>query len=196
MNRDIRICFIGDSFVNGTGDETKLGWAGRLCTQLEAPDKEITYYNLGIRRNTSKDIKARWEYECGTRLIDGAENIVFFSFGVNDTVLDGLNCRISKLESIENAKSILTDSSKKYNVRMIGPTPVIDIEQNNRIRALDFEFMKIAEDLDIPYLSVFESLLCNQTWMEESSNNDGFHPQSGGYQILGELIINWEKLDI
>ena len=26
----MRICFIGDSFVNGTGDDDCLGWAGRL----------------------------------------------------------------------------------------------------------------------------------------------------------------------
>ena len=31
MTQDIRICFIGDSLVNGTGDEAALGWAGRLC---------------------------------------------------------------------------------------------------------------------------------------------------------------------
>lgn len=27
----MRICFIGDSFVNGTGDPECLGWAGRIC---------------------------------------------------------------------------------------------------------------------------------------------------------------------
>ena len=26
-----RICFFGDSFVNGTGDDDALGWVGRLC---------------------------------------------------------------------------------------------------------------------------------------------------------------------
>ena len=79
---------------------------------------------------------------------------------------------------------------------MIGPTPVVAIEQNNRIQELDLEFMRIAEDLGVPYLSVFEQLKSNQIWMEESSNNDGFHPQSGGYQILAELVNNWEKLGI
>ena len=35
MRQDIRICFVGDSFVNGTGDEAALGWAGRpvCCRQ-------------------------------------------------------------------------------------------------------------------------------------------------------------------
>ncbi len=31
-DRDIRICFVGDSFVAGLGDETGLGWVGRVTT--------------------------------------------------------------------------------------------------------------------------------------------------------------------
>jgi lysophospholipase L1-like esterase len=42
MTNDIRICFVGDSFVNGTGDETALGWAGRLCAVSVAPHESRT----------------------------------------------------------------------------------------------------------------------------------------------------------
>ena len=66
--QDVRICFIGDSFTNGTGDETCLGWAGHLSTEAITDERTITYYNLGIRRNTSKDILQRWEQECAQRL--------------------------------------------------------------------------------------------------------------------------------
>lgn len=54
MAQDIRICFIGDSFVNGTGDETALGWTGRLCAAAHARGFPVTYYNLGIRRKRSR----------------------------------------------------------------------------------------------------------------------------------------------
>lgn len=59
MAHDIRICFVGDSFVNGIGDERALGWAGRLCAAANARGVPVTYYNLGVRRNTSKDILLR-----------------------------------------------------------------------------------------------------------------------------------------
>ena len=59
----MRICFIGDSFVNGTGDDACLGWAGRLCRDARAAGREVTYYNLGVRRNTSADIARRWRAE-------------------------------------------------------------------------------------------------------------------------------------
>ena len=38
MIRDLRICFVGDSFVAGTGDETALGWV---------PPQMATYHASG-----------------------------------------------------------------------------------------------------------------------------------------------------
>ena len=57
---DIRICFIGDSSVNGTGDPLCLGWTGRVCATAIKLGYPSTHYNLGIRRETSADIAARW----------------------------------------------------------------------------------------------------------------------------------------
>jgi acyl-CoA thioesterase-1 len=56
---DIRICFIGDSYVHGTGDDDCLGWAGRLCAAARRAGHNVTYYNLGVRRETSADIACR-----------------------------------------------------------------------------------------------------------------------------------------
>ncbi|MDY6901411.1 MAG: lipase, partial [Cyanobacteriota bacterium] len=28
--KEMRICFVGESFINGTGDPECLGWAGRI----------------------------------------------------------------------------------------------------------------------------------------------------------------------
>jgi acyl-CoA thioesterase-1 len=58
-SEDLRICFIGDSFVAGVGDETALGWTGRLLARSAEAGRPATGYNLGIRRNTSTDIRAR-----------------------------------------------------------------------------------------------------------------------------------------
>ncbi|MGD1712770.1 hypothetical protein [Dapis sp. BLCC M172] len=49
---EIRICFIGDSFVNGTGDPDYLGWTGRICQTFYNQGYDIKYYNLGVRRET------------------------------------------------------------------------------------------------------------------------------------------------
>jgi hypothetical protein len=52
----MRICFVGDSLVNGTGDPVGLGWVGRACAAARRRGHEVTCYNLGIRRDTSADI--------------------------------------------------------------------------------------------------------------------------------------------
>lgn len=196
MSKDIRICFVGDSFVNGTGDEEKLGWAGRLCALSHNNQTDITYYNLGVRRNTSADIKERWAYECRSRLPEGSENRVVFSFGVNDTVIENNELRVSFAKSLENARMILVEASKIYPVLMIGPPPIFDSVQNLRIQALDEAFQALCHQLSIPYLSVIDNLLAEPIWLKEVSSNDGAHPKSGGYSLLAQLIKSWEQWEL
>lgn len=83
----MRICFIGDSFVNGTGDPDYLGWTGRICIAARNLGYDITYYNLGIRGDTSADIKARWLREISCRLKAEYDSRIVFSFGINDTTI-------------------------------------------------------------------------------------------------------------
>jgi lysophospholipase L1-like esterase len=59
----MRICFFGDSIVNGTGDPDCLGWVGRVCGAARKSGVDLTSYNLGIRRDTSADILRRWRRE-------------------------------------------------------------------------------------------------------------------------------------
>ncbi|MDZ8264180.1 hypothetical protein [Nostoc sp. ChiQUE01b] len=61
--KEIRICFIGESFVNGTGDPEFLGWTGRVCRNAESRGYAITHYNLGVRAETSRYLKQRWYSE-------------------------------------------------------------------------------------------------------------------------------------
>ncbi|WP_245876294.1 hypothetical protein [Tychonema bourrellyi] len=55
----MRICLIGDSFVNGSGDLKHLGWTARICAATGGQGHHITYYNLGIRGETNADIETR-----------------------------------------------------------------------------------------------------------------------------------------
>ena len=85
---DLRVCFIGDSFVAGVGDPQHLGWTGRLAAESWRAGRPLTAYNLGVRRQTSLDISHRWLFECEQRLPETADGRVVFSFGVNDTADD------------------------------------------------------------------------------------------------------------
>ncbi len=65
----IRACAVGDSFVAGAGDPECLGWIGRLMAEARAEGRDITLYNLGIRRDTSADVAVRWQTETARRLL-------------------------------------------------------------------------------------------------------------------------------
>lgn len=188
---DYRICFIGDSFVQGTGDPLCLGWVGRVVQDAVARGINVTHYNLGIRRDTSRDIAARWQQECAARLPADCEALVVFSFGVNDTsIFEGVQ-RVSEEESLANFQSILRTASSSYKVLMLGPPPMSDSAHNRRVAQLDTQFAELAATLNVPYLSVFEVLRKDEHWLKEAIANDFAHPEKQGYERLAELVQEW-----
>ena len=42
---ELRICFVGDSITQGTGDDTALGWPGRLIAAARAQGHDFCGYN-------------------------------------------------------------------------------------------------------------------------------------------------------
>ena len=187
----MRICFIGDSFVNGTGDTQYLGWTGRLCAAAQNQGQDITHYNLGIRRDTSADILYRWQTEAAARLQEGQDGRLVFSFGVNDTTMEEGNPRVSYGKSVENACRIFEEACRQYPVLMIGPPPTADLEQSGRIGRLSQEYSRVCAELGIPYLSVIERLTDAQVWVSEAIAYDGAHPRSEGYSLLAGLVQEW-----
>ena len=190
---DHRICFVGDSFVQGTSDPLCLGWTGRVTQDAVARGVNVTHYNLGIRRDTSRDIAARWEQECAARLPADCEQHVVFSFGVNDTsIFEGVQ-RVSEEESIANFQNILRTASSSYEVLVIGPPPMPDSIHNRRVERLDKQFSELAATLNVPYLSVFEVLRKDEHWLREAIANDFAHPGKYGYARLAGLVQNWSR---
>ena len=192
--QDIRICYIGDSFVNGTGDETCLGWSGRLSSNAITHERAITHYNLGIRRNTSADILQRWEQECNQRLPGMCDGRMVLSCGVNDMVIESNKLRVSPEDSYENVRQILRGASVKYKTVMVGPAPVGDADLNTRLKALSEAYAQLAKALGIPYIEVLSHLISDQKYLQESKENDGYHPKSYGYTAISNIILgsnNW-----
>lgn len=189
---EVRICFVGESFVNGTGDPECLGWTGRVCRGANQKGYDITYYNLGVRRETSEELKQRWLSEVTYRLQPEYNGRVVFSFGVNDTVLQGGKTRVSFLNSILNARQILSEAKQQYPVLMVGPPPMLDNDQNVRIAELSEYYARTCNSLDIPYLNIFPLLKQSTVWFDEVGTYDKAHPRARGYQVLADLVQNWD----
>lgn len=187
----MRICFIGDSFVNGTGDPNCLGWTGRICVAAQKQGYDITYYNLGVRRETSADIKARWLQEVSCRLSKEYDSRVVFSFGTNDTTIENNTIRVKLAKSIENTRQMLQTAKQMFPVLMVGAPPMLDAEQNFRTARLLKQFEQICLEINIPYLDIFTPLQKSEILLREVAEYDGAHPRAAGYQEIANLVQNW-----
>ncbi|WP_328389501.1 DUF459 domain-containing protein [Nocardia sp. NBC_00416] len=195
MSSDLRICFVGDSFVAGVGDQRALGWSGRLTAHARAAGVAATAYNLGVRGHTSVDIAARWSAECLVRLPAAADGRVVFSFGVNDTIFVDGRPRVDAQTSTANLSVLLAAARDQgWSVLVVGPPPVDDSAHNQRIAELDAYFDRTCAELGIRYVASYRSLVADTVWMEQVRAGDGAHPGAEGYAAFADLLLpTWRK---
>ncbi|MES2933234.1 MAG: GDSL-type esterase/lipase family protein [Pseudomonadota bacterium] len=189
---DHRICFIGDSFVQGACDPECRGWVGRVAAQARADGFNVSAYNLGIRRDTSADIAARWQGECENRFNVECDRYTVFSFGTNDMTLEHDQLRVGVEQSLANFSAIVGAASARYRTLVVGPVPIGEAEQDQRILALCNAYAASAKALGVAYLPVAATLAGNATWLSEVRANDGSHPGAAGYQLLADLVLAWD----
>ena len=180
----MRICFVGDSITNGTGDPEYLGWVGRVMQHERARRVELTSYNLGVRRDRSDQIRARWRAEVEARLPAEHEGRVVFAFGANDAVQE-----IAPAVTLGHAEAMLTDAGTRWPVFLVGPAPLAEAPALERVAALDEALGALCARLGVPYASVFDGLMATPTWLDEARAGDGAHPGASGYSRLADLIL-------
>jgi len=179
--RDVRVVAVGDSFVAGVGDPEYRGWLGRVAAATDRSLVALTVYNLGVRRDTSVDVAARWRAECSARSA-GAENRLLISFGVNDTAIeDAVGRRVPTATSEHNLRTLIAAARVMgLEVLVVGPPPVEHETQNARIRVLDRRFAAVCQDAAVGYVAVFDGLDRDPTWRVEVARGDGSHPGAAG----------------
>jgi lysophospholipase L1-like esterase len=180
----MRLIAFGDSMVAGAGDPDHLGWVGRAV----AGRREITLYNLGVRRETSGDIAARWRAEALPRMTQDEPMRIVASFGCNDAnIVDG-HPRMTQAESLKNAHAVLTGAGALCPVLMVGPPPPVDPGVCARVEGLNEAFKALAARLKVPFIDVLRPLMADGLWQAEAAAWDGAHPGAAGYQQVADLV--------
>ena len=110
--RDLRVLALGDSFVAGVGDPDCRGWFGRLVSAAGRRGIATTAYNLGVRRNTTTDVLARWEREVAVRRAPGCDERLVLSFGVNESNVETGVLRVHPDRSIANLARLLAGAAE------------------------------------------------------------------------------------
>ncbi len=200
----LRIGFIGDSIVNGTGDATMLGWTGRVCATAASAGHHITHYDLGVRGDTSTLIRERWRAEAVRRLPEACRAALVFSFGINDCVhLDG-GRRVALDASLANARAILAEAKAWRPTLFVGPTPIDPRERAAQfypgvalaldlrdIGTLNRTLLDAVSDVGVPALDLFTPLCASDGWAAAIARGDGVHPPAEGYALMADLITAW-----
>lgn len=151
----------------------------------------LTYYNLGIRGNTSEQIEARWPAESTLRFDADCVPRLVFSFGVNDNCIEDGRLRVDAKRSIDCARRILTQAKRQYPTLLVGPPPIADETVNDRTVVTSMAYAALCDQLAVPYLETYRSLRQNQIWMNEAASGDGSHPGAAGYEAFSQLVLDW-----
>lgn len=186
--RDLRVAFVGDSFVAGKGDPHGSGWVGRVVAASHAAGTPLVAYNLGVAGETSADILRRWRGEALPRLSTAADGRVVFAFGANDAVLEGERPRIAADASAANLAEMLVESrALGLSAFVVGPAPLAGDAHRERVVALSERFAAVAAAHRVQYLDIADALAAG-VWQDEARAGDGAHPAAGGYELLASLV--------
>lgn len=190
MPPDRRILFFGDSFVAGAGDPTGLGWVGRVVAAAHDAGRPITAYNLGVRGDSSADVAARFEAELAARTRNtAASHGVVLSFGANDMLVSDNRLRVPPGRSVGNLNRLIDlAQAAGHGVLVVGPPPVGEPEEDERIRELSSQFAHVVTHRNLRYAEIARVLSAHDVWRSEAAANDGSHPAAGGYAALAEIV--------
>ena len=191
MDVDRRVLFFGDSFVAGVGDPTGLGWVGRVVAAAHAAGRPLTAYNLGVRRDTSADVAARWQAEARVRMRAADASFgVAFGFGTNDATEEEGQVRVAPAQSID-ALGRMIDAALDggLDVFVVGPPPAGERAQDERVRELSAAFAAVARKRGVPFVETVAALCASAAWRGEVAQGDGSHPAATGYRALADLVL-------
>ena len=154
MDVDRRVLFFGDSFVAGVGDPSGLGWVGRAVAAAHAAGRPLTAYNLGVRRDTSADVAARWQTEARVRMRAAEASYgVVFGFGTNDATAEDGRVRVAPGEAAD-ALGRMIDAALGAGlaVFVVGPPPAGAPAQDQRVRELSAAFAGVARKRGVRFV--------------------------------------------
>ena len=181
---ELSLVFLGDSFVNGTGDPRYLGWPARVCAAARARGTAVTYYNLAVRGATSDEVLARWRDESPARLHEDMDGRLVVAFGGNDLFADDPRAGLERAAG--NLRALLNEA--RHPVFVVGPPPAGLEGAGELLEDLDSRFSAVSATAGVPFVSVLGRLEATGTWVAEAAANDGFHPGAGGYEELAAAV--------
>ncbi len=190
----MRLIFIGDSIVAGSGDDECRGWVGRVGSATRRAGVDHTPYNLGIGGDTAAGVLARWQAEVTRRLNPDIQNRLVVQVGVNDA-RDGVERPAD--DSVRDLAAFVAGARGiGLEPLVVGPIPTAQPTESERIGELSRRFADACGDAGAAFVEVHAALRGNATFMA-SQGSDGYHPDAEGYAEIAQVVLHngwWEWL--
>lgn len=184
--------FFGDSITLGVNDPKGNGWVGQFAKGISDNHgltvPPTTFYNLGVRKNSSREIRGRWVTEFSSRQFPAAQNFLLFCFGTVDTILVSGTPNVFDDESVANARSILSAAKESGEVLLMSAPPVKDKGHSKRISALMLDYEQVCTEIDVPFLDIFTPLSKRPYYLD--SLTDAIHPDTKGNGLIAGMLLN------
>lgn len=181
--------FFGDSITLGVNVIAEDVWTGLVATHLTTrglPVPPTTFYNLGVRKNSSKLIAERFNDEFKRRTLPETEAYFVIMCGNVDMAMPQDNTVLSVDESLAETRKILDLAKIKGTVLFLSGTPVKNEEHNARISKLALLQNKLCDELHIEFINLHDALSQNPTYLQDLT--DGVHPQEMGNAAISDLV--------
>ena len=181
--------FFGDSITLGVNVVKDDAWTSLVSTHLKAygvPVPPTTFYVLGVRKNSAKNIAERFESEFNVRNIQGSEPYFVFMFGTVDTASQNGKVVLEQEESLKCMEEILKKAQTHGTCLFVSSPPVLDQTHNLRLINLVIEQEKLCNKLGVDFVNAHAALTQNTSYIQDLA--DGIHPQEMGNVAIGDII--------
>ncbi len=186
------ICVFGASTTWGAWDPEKGGWVNRLRLFVEAKNKDIDVYNLGVSGDNTYDLLERFDTEAKARRPD----LIIFSIGDNDTITDSKgNYKISLEQYGENIKKLI-NKSRSFTEKQVfvGVKKLVDESKTTPV-SWDDEVYYRNSDIEM-YNSKLKQVCAEEgvffmealNLMNSEDIEDGLHPNSQGHEKIFQSV--------
>jgi acyl-CoA thioesterase I len=163
---------------------------GRIVAASFDAGLPLVAYNLGVRRETSIEVAARWLDEARPRMRARARYGVVFGFGVNDTTAEDGRPRVEPGGAVDALGRVLDGAAQlALPALVVGPPPAGEPAQDAQAGALSRALRRVAAARGVPFVDVFAPVCANAAWTAEAAPGDGSHPGAGGYAALARLVL-------
>lgn len=181
--------FFGDSLTLGVNDRTMLGWTGRFAATLDLPVPPTTFYNMGVRKQTSQAVLSRWKEDVQRRELPESDVRLMFSFGVVDMAAPQGEPILPVEQSAKNLETLLEEATSMYladAIRVLSPFPVAQEAHSGRIAHLNEVYAQVCANQGVDYVDIYSHLVVNRAYINDLS--DGIHPSGNGCTIIAEYL--------